>query len=115
MNFYKSDLLFFLREIAYVNILTIQMTFYAINSLFGLKYAGIEGNYVYLIISIASSIFAYLFIFSDILKMKKVVNISAYLFCIPLFLILSFLGSQEFNLVTNLSIQLFFFSLSRLY
>ncbi len=115
MKLYKSDILFLFREIAYVNILTIQMTFYAINSLLGFKYGGIEGNSVYLIISLSSSIIGYLFIFSDLLKMKKVINITAFLFCIPLFLILSYFVSQEFNSVTNLSIQLFFlFSLPSL-
>jgi O-antigen ligase len=108
MKIFKSKILYLFREIAYVNILTIQMTFYAFNSLLGFKYGGIQGNSLYMITSILSSVICYLFIFFDLLKMKKVFGISVFLFSIPLFLILNYFLSQEFNPVNNLSIQLFF-------
>lgn len=116
MKFCKSGFFNLLREIAYVNILTIQMTFFAFNSILGLKYQGAENNVFYIVILILSSILSYIFIFSDLLRLRKFSGYSVLLLFFPLLIIISFLLAQQFNPVTILSLQFFFiFSLPSLY
>ena len=102
MKFIKS-----LRNIVYVNVLTIQITFFAFYAIMGITYIGKESDSTYIYALSISSILTYMFICYDILIHKIINRIGMVFISIPLMVIMVYYTGGIFTDLSQKTIMMY--------
>lgn len=97
----------FLRNVAYVNILTIQMTFFSVYAILGLTYGGVAESNTYKYVLLISSISCYIFLFHDIIVLRNLRRRGLFFLFMPFGVIFIYLISGTFTDFTVQVISLF--------
>lgn len=96
-----------LRAVAYINILTVQMSFFSILAVLGLSYGGSGESSLYIYVLIASSVVCYIFLFMDLIMYRYINKHSLFLLGIPFLVILVYIISGVFTEFTNKTMSIF--------
>jgi hypothetical protein len=96
-----------LRAVIYVNLLTIQISFFSVLAIFGMSYGGSGESNLYRFVLLISSALAYLIIFVDIFLLKRNSRKTIYLLSLPFLVLITFVISGIFSEFTIQTISIF--------
>lgn len=96
------------RVIVYVNLLTIQISFFSVLAILGISYGGSGESSLYRLTLLISSVLAYFFLFLDLFFLNRNSRRTIYLLSLPFLVLFTFLVSGVFSEFNIQTISIFF-------